>query len=117
MYDLSIPQRIADRRKRRKLAGYQLAKKAGISPSYLSLIERGHKLPSVEVAVRIARALGDREELYRAWVETADVEDEQDLDRRIDSLTTLRRTRSLPAFPHQPPSPSMRTEEAPEMSD
>lgn len=76
-----------------KLAGYQLAKMAGISPSYLSLIENGQKLPSQEVAERLARALSDDPDLYRAWVETAD---DKDLDARAQRLEKMQRFRSDP---------------------
>ncbi len=87
MQDLTIPRRIRQLREDRQLAGYQLAKMAGISPSYLSLIESGQKLPSVEVAERLAKALGEDPEVYRAWVETAD---EPDLDARQTRLEKLR---------------------------
>jgi transcriptional regulator with XRE-family HTH domain len=49
----------------------ELARRAGVSPSYVSLIEHGEKIPSEEVAVRIARALDEREDLYRVWAVTA----------------------------------------------
>lgn len=87
MYDQTIPRRIRNRREDRQLAGYQLAKMADISPSYLSLIESGQKLPSKEVAERLARALGDDPEVYRAWVETAD---DPDLEARVERTEKLR---------------------------
>lgn len=49
----------------------ELARRAGVSPSYVSLIEHGEKIPSEEVAVRIAQALDEREDLYRVWAATA----------------------------------------------
>jgi transcriptional regulator with XRE-family HTH domain len=91
MYDQTIPRRIRKYRERQEIAGYQLAKMAKISPSYLSLIESGQKLPSVEVAVRLAEALGDDPELYRAWVETAD---DHDIGARVDRLQKFREVRS-----------------------
>ena len=40
----------------------ELAEAAGISPSYVSLIENGHKSPDPAITERIGRALGlDRE--------------------------------------------------------
>lgn len=41
----------------------------GLAPSFLFNIENGRKVPSAEVALRIAHALGDgeHEETYRAW--------------------------------------------------
>ena len=53
------------------MTGLKLARRAGVSPSYVSLIEHGEKVPSEKVAVRLARALDDREDLYRAWAATA----------------------------------------------
>lgn len=91
MYDMTIPLRITERREELGLAGYELAKRAGISPSYLSVIEAGYKVPSERVAMDIARALGDDPELYRAWVETAG---DHDLDSRVERLERMRQVRS-----------------------
>lgn len=96
MYDLTIPQRIVQRREALGLAAYELAKRAGISPSYLSLIEAGYKVPSERVAMDLARALGEDPELYRAWVETAG---DHDLDSRVERLERMRRIRSPDALP------------------
>ena len=93
MHDQTIPQRIRKYRERQQITGSQLASMADISPSYLSLIENGLKLPSAEVAERIARALGDDPDIYRAWVETAD---DKDLDARADRLEKFRQMRSTP---------------------
>ncbi len=49
----------------------ELARRSGVSPSYVSLIEHGEKIPSEDVAVRIARVLGEREDIYRVWAATA----------------------------------------------
>jgi len=91
MRDQTIPQLIRTLRERRRLAGYQLAKMAGISPSYLSLIESGQKLPSIKVAERLAKVLGADPEVFRAWVETAD---EPDLAARQSRLDKLRAVQS-----------------------
>lgn len=53
------------------MTGMELARRSGVSPSYISLIEHGDKVPSEEVAVRIAQALGENEDLYRVWAATA----------------------------------------------
>jgi len=42
-------------------------------PSYVSLIEKGAKVPDEDVAARIARALRDDEDLYRAWARASRV--------------------------------------------
>ena len=66
-----IPQRIRSRRRDRGLRAFELAGKAGISPSYVSLIEKGAKVPDEDVAARLAQVLEDDEELYRAWAREA----------------------------------------------
>lgn len=53
------------------LTGLEFARRAGVSPSYVSLIEHGEKVPSDAVAVRMARVLDDDERLYRAWAATS----------------------------------------------
>jgi transcriptional regulator with XRE-family HTH domain len=63
-----IPERIRNRRNRLGMTGAELAKRIGVSPSYVSLIESGAKIPSASVAEKIARALRDSPDLYRAWV-------------------------------------------------
>jgi transcriptional regulator with XRE-family HTH domain len=50
---------IAVRRRAMKLSGYRLAIKAGISAQHLNAIESGKiQMPRVDVAMRIADALG-----------------------------------------------------------
>jgi transcriptional regulator with XRE-family HTH domain len=63
----AILERIRNRRAALGLSGTELARRADISPSYVSLIERGLKVPEEDVAARLAHALEDDEDLYRAW--------------------------------------------------
>ncbi len=49
------------------MSGAELARRSGISPAYVTLIEKGAKVPAADVAERIARALDDDPEVYRAW--------------------------------------------------
>jgi transcriptional regulator with XRE-family HTH domain len=63
----SLNARIRMKRTQIGLTGAELAQRADISPSYVSLIERGAKVPDEDVAARLARALRDDEDLYRAW--------------------------------------------------
>jgi transcriptional regulator with XRE-family HTH domain len=63
----SLNARIRTKRGRLGLTGAELALRADISPSYVSLIEKGAKVPDEDVAARLARALRDDEDLYRAW--------------------------------------------------
>ena len=67
---LPLPERIRRRRLSLNLAGQELAERAGVSPAYISLIEKGVKIPSQDVAEAIAKALGDEPELYRAWAQS-----------------------------------------------
>jgi transcriptional regulator with XRE-family HTH domain len=76
--DISIPRRpagpdpIARRiRRKREMLGWsleELATKAGLKArSYVHHIESGERVPSEEVAVRLAEALGEDVEVFRAW--------------------------------------------------
>jgi transcriptional regulator with XRE-family HTH domain len=62
-----LHRRIRALRKERGWSGCQFAKLAGITPAYLSLIEHGHRVPAIEVAVRIAKELDDDPDPYREW--------------------------------------------------
>ncbi len=53
-----LGQRVCDLRKALSFTQEELAKKAGIGVSYISMIERGDRTPRVETLVRIAAALG-----------------------------------------------------------
>ena len=94
---IPLHERIRNIRQKRGLTGYELARKAGISPSYVSLIENGLKVPEEAIAVAIAGALGDDQSLYRAWARTARhgnlAETREALDRalRISQDQGLRR--------------------------
>lgn len=68
---IPLHERIRNLRHKLGITGYELAERAGISPSYVSLIEKGLKVPNPEVAIRIARVLGDDEDLYAAWARSA----------------------------------------------
>ena len=63
----SLNARIRTKRTQLGLTGAELAQRADISPSYVSLIEKGTKVPNEDVAARLAKALRDDEDLYRAW--------------------------------------------------
>lgn len=62
-----LGRRVRQWRGRQGLTLAQLAEKAGLSIGYVSLVERGLKIPSPEAAASLARALGDDESLFRAW--------------------------------------------------
>lgn len=67
-----VTQRLLDllyqARKDRGWTVRDVAKAAGISPSYVSLIENGHKIPDAGTIEKLGRALGLDEKLLSAWV-------------------------------------------------
>lgn len=64
---MDLHRRIRTRRIRLSLTGTRLAELSHCSPSFISLIESGRKVPSVELAERIAKALQDDPKLYAIW--------------------------------------------------
>jgi transcriptional regulator with XRE-family HTH domain len=71
---LRLPElnaRIRARRSQLGLTGAELAQRSGISPSYVSLIESGAKVPDEDVAADLARALDDDEGLYVALAQAS----------------------------------------------
>jgi len=89
----ALHTRIRRRRLERSLTGTDLAVRAGISTSYVSLIENGAKVPDEEAAARIARALDDDEPLYRAWARAARI-GVHDL-AMLNEIDTIGRTPAL----------------------
>lgn len=61
--------RIRSRRQALGISFHALSRISGISAPHLFHIERGRKIPSVEYAVRLARALDDDIALYRTWAQ------------------------------------------------
>lgn len=49
--------RVKELRTLRKLSQEQLAEKVGISPKYMSRIETGQQFPSIDIIVKLAKAL------------------------------------------------------------
>ena len=66
-----LAARIRVRRTQLGLTGADLAQRAGISASYVSLIENGAKVPDEDVAAQLARSLEDDADLYSTWVRAA----------------------------------------------
>ena len=84
-----IPTRMGRRRSQLGLTGADLALRAGISTSYVSLIETGAKVPEEDVAADLARALDDDGALYRAWARAARL--------GVHDLALLNGSRAIPA--------------------
>ena len=75
-----IGRRIRSLRLARGLSLQKLSARVDAAPSHIFHIENGDKVPSEPLAVRIARALGEDEEVFRAWAR---------LRRRAPLLTAL----------------------------
>ena len=63
----SMPPRVRIRREAKGISGADLSRRIGVSPAYVSQIEKGIRVPDIPVAVRIAHVLEDDEALYVAW--------------------------------------------------
>ncbi len=80
--------RIRQRRLARGLSFRKLAALAGLaSPAFVFHIENGTKLPSEATAARLAAALGDDEDLFRAW---ARCRGRGDLETVLEAAAVLR---------------------------
>jgi len=88
---LRLPElnaRIRARRSQLGLTGVELAQRSGISPSYVSLIESGAKVPDEDVAADLARVLDDDEDLYVAWARASRLgPDKLDLLNRLEAAS------------------------------
>lgn len=71
---LEIGKRIARRRRYLGLKQTEVCEMAGISDKYLSCIERATSIPSVEVLIRIARALDTTPDAFLAGCTQCDTD-------------------------------------------
>lgn len=55
---MGLPERIIALRKEKKIAQGELTKKVGIHPNILGRYERGETTPNIEMATKLADALG-----------------------------------------------------------
>ncbi|MGB3945974.1 MAG: helix-turn-helix transcriptional regulator [Candidatus Saccharimonadales bacterium] len=62
-YLLLFGKRVRELRKAKKLSQSQLADKVGVDRSYIGLLERGERNPSLEVIADIAKALGTKPDI------------------------------------------------------
>ncbi len=91
-----LAARIRVRRTQLGLTGADLAQRASISPSYVSLIENGAKVPDEDVAAQLAASLEDDADLYRAWVRAARLGLQNlDLLKRLEAASRTPAYRSL----------------------
>ncbi|HYS94387.1 MAG TPA: helix-turn-helix transcriptional regulator, partial [Candidatus Acidoferrales bacterium] len=62
-----IGERIRERRTSMGLSLQELARRVETSPSHIFHIENGEKVPNEDLAARVARALGEDQDVFRAW--------------------------------------------------
>jgi len=102
-----ILQRLRRSRLRLNLTFQQVALRAGLhSAGYIFHIENGHKVPSEDVASRIAGALGEDEQLVAAWARALQ---RGNLRSVLDAAETLLADPELAAFAAgawRPPAPA-----------
>jgi transcriptional regulator with XRE-family HTH domain len=58
MMDATLPEIIRMERARQRMSQSALAKAAGCSRNYISLIERGEAKPTLDILAKVAHALG-----------------------------------------------------------
>jgi transcriptional regulator with XRE-family HTH domain len=90
------------------MTGVELARRVGVSPAYISLIESGAKVPRVSKAVEIAAVLDDDPAPYRLWALMARAGKESswdDLARSMSYASDSRMRRHLGSGEDIPQSP------------
>ena len=99
-----IGNRLLKLRRERKLTLKHLANETGLTPIYISQIEKGEKIPPVAVLLQLSRALEiDSSILLRQEKERADKKSADDYEKRTEdytyeTLTPEARHKHLKAF-------------------
>ena len=92
MDKLTMGDRIKEARKNRKLTQEQLAERLDVSVEFIGQIERGLKLPSMQVFVKLIEALNvSADYLLRDSVSTGQLFGENALGRKIENLKPKQR--------------------------
>lgn len=73
---MNFSERIRKKRKELGYKGFEFAKKVGINAPYLCQIERYGRVPSVKIALKLAKALGEDPKEYVLWSVKARIEPE-----------------------------------------
>jgi transcriptional regulator with XRE-family HTH domain len=79
-----LGKRIKELRAARGLSQEQLAEKMGISPKYLSSIERSRENPTLEMLVKLAHGLGVQPVMLFAWLNVTDAEKRRQIRTMAD---------------------------------
>ena len=92
MDKLTMGNRIKEARKNQKLTQEQLAERLDVSVEFVGQIERGLKLPSMQVFVKLIEALNvSADYLLRDSVSTGQLFGENALGRKIENLKPKQR--------------------------
>lgn len=99
-----VARRIQERRTEFGWSLAELAERAGLrAPSHIFHIEAGEKIPSEEVAVRLADALGEDREVFRAWARLrgrSDLRSALSAARTLDASLRHEAVRAIVEDPH-----------------
>ncbi len=92
MYKLTIGDRIKEARKKQGLTQEQLAERLDVSVEFVGQIERGLKLPSMNVFIKLIEALNvSADYLLRDSVSTGQLFGDNAIGRKIEKLTPKQR--------------------------
>ena len=92
MDKLTMGDRIRDARKKQRLTQEQLSENLGISVEFIGQIERGLKLPSMNVFIKLIEALNvSADYLLRDSVSTGQLFGDNALGRKIEKLKPKQR--------------------------
>ena len=92
MDKLTMGDRIKEIRKKRGLTQEQLAEKLDISVEYVSQIERGLKMPSMQMFIKLVEVLNvSADYLLRDIVSTHDMYGNKQISSKLEKLTPKQR--------------------------
>ena len=92
MDKLTMGDRIKETRKKRGLTQEQLAEKLDISVEYVSQIERGMKIPSMQIFIKLVEALDvSADYLLRDIVSTRNLYSDKQIASKLERLTPKQR--------------------------
>ncbi len=89
---LTMGDRIKETRKKQGLTQEQLAEKVDITLEYISQIERGLKMPSMQVFIKLVEVLDvSSDYLLRDFVSTRNLYGDKQIGRKLERLTPKQR--------------------------
>lgn len=92
MYKLTMGDRIKETRKKRAFTQEQLAEKLDISVEYVSQIERGLKIPSMQIFIKLVELLDvSADYLLRDSISTRNLYGDKQIGNKLEKLTPKQR--------------------------